>query len=48
MLAEIQTVYSVSEKIYTLNTRTHALARPFFRDYPGEPVPERWNQSGFY
>jgi len=27
-------------------TNTRLMA--FFRDYPGEPVPERYNQSGFY
>ena len=30
------------------HTHTHVYQRPFFRDYPGEPVPERKNQSGFY
>ena len=30
-------------------TRTHTrLTALFFRDYPGKPVPERLNQSGFY
>jgi len=28
------------------NTHTHLMA--LFRDYPGEPVPKRQNQSGFY
>jgi len=28
----------------TQNARLSA----FFQDYPGEPVPERWNQSGLY
>ena len=32
-----------------LNTHTHTpVERPFVRDYPGKPVPERKNQSGFY
>jgi len=35
MLAEIQTVYSVSQKIYTLNTRTHARTRAAL--FPGLP-----------
>jgi len=26
---------------------THLFNGPFFRDYPGEPVPERQNQSEF-
>jgi len=30
------------------STHTHPFNGPFFQDYPGEPVPERWNQSGFY
>jgi len=30
-------------------THTHTpVSRPFVQDYPGEPVPERYNQSGFY
>ena len=32
----------------TLHTHTHTpVYWPFVRDYPGEPVPERQNQSGF-
>jgi len=27
---------------------THTRLTALFRDYPGEPVPERQNQSGFY
>jgi len=27
---------------------THMFDGPFFRDYPGEPVPETYNQSGFF
>jgi len=30
------------------HTHTHTSLTAFFRDYPGEPVPERQNQSGFY
>jgi len=26
--------------MYTLNTTTTTILRPFFRDHPGEPVPE--------
>ena len=38
---------------FITHTHTHKhihtpVYRPFFLDYPGEPVPERWNQSGFY
>ena len=29
-------------------THTHTCLTALFQDYPGEPVPERWNQSGFY
>jgi len=29
------------------HTHTH-IKRPFVRDCPGEPVPERKNLSGFY
>jgi len=29
-------------------THTHAHLTALFRDYPGKPVPERKNQSGFY
>jgi len=29
-------------------THTHPFNGFFFRDYPGEPVPERYDQSGFY
>ena len=32
---------------HTICTHTHVL-RPFFCDYPGQPVPERKKQSGFY
>ena len=28
--------------------RFYSQKRPFVRDYPGKPVPERQNQSGFY
>jgi len=31
-----------------VNTHTHPFNGPFFWDYPGELVPERQNQSGFY
>ena len=34
--------------INAAHTHTHPFNGPFFRDYPGEPVPERQNQSGFY
>jgi len=30
------------------NTHTHPRLMALFRDHPGEPVPERWKQSGFY
>jgi len=30
------------------HTHTHTRLTAFFRDYPGEPVPERWNQCGFH
>ena len=30
------------------NHYTHTRLKPFFQDYPGEPVPERQNQSGFF
>ena len=33
---------------YYTHTHTHTRLMAFFRDYPGEPVPERQNQSGFY
>ena len=37
-----------SKKVYThTRTRMH-VQRPFVRDYPGEPVPERQNHSRFY
>jgi len=32
----------------SVKAHTHPFNGPFFQDYPGEPVPERWNQSGFY
>ena len=32
----------------TGHTHTHTRLTALFRDYPGEPVPERLNQSGFY
>jgi len=35
--------YQHCSDLFTI-THTH----PFVRDYPGEPVPERYNQSGFY
>ena len=36
-------------KMSATHTHTHTLIqRPFFRDYLGEPDPERQNQSGFY
>ena len=38
---------SKPEKNFThIHTHTHLMA--LFQDYPGEPVPERQNQSGFY
>jgi len=30
------------------STHTHTLLTALFWDYPGEPVPERKNQSGLY
>ena len=36
------------ERIYLPYTYTHTHLTALFRDYPGEPVPERQNQSGFY
>ena len=41
----------VDESLLEVHTHTHThtpVERPFVRDYPGEPVPERKNQSGFY
>jgi len=32
----------------TCTPLTHTRLTALFRDYPGEPVPERWNQSGFF
>jgi len=40
-------------RAYPIHTHTHhthnrfTALLDFLRDYPGEPVPERWNQSGF-
>ena len=31
-----------------LYIHTHTRLTALFRDHPGEPVPERWNQPGFY
>ena len=30
------------------HTHTHTRFKAVFQDYPCEPVPERYNQSGFY
>jgi len=38
---------STDRLCHTVHTHT-PVYRPFVRDYPGEPVPERRNQSGFY
>ena len=38
---------SKPEKNFT-HTHTHTHLMALFQDYPGEPVPERQNQSGFY
>ena len=41
----------IQNSLHVMETHTHThahVSRPFFRDYPGEPVPERQNQSGFY
>ena len=35
-------------KQYMQCIHTRQFNGPFFRDYQGEPVPERLNQSGFY
>jgi len=35
----------ISEQNYT---HTHTRLTALFLDYPGEPVPKRSNQSGFY
>ena len=32
----------------TQNRHTHTRLTALFRDYQGEPVPERQHQSGFY
>ena len=32
----------------TVSKHTHTRLTALFRDHPGEPVPERWNQSWFY
>ena len=46
---QIQTDYADVIKHIPLHTHTQTpILRPFVRDYPGEPVPERRNQSGFY
>ena len=37
-----------TEGISVVVTHTHTDLMALFRDYPGEPVPERQNQSGFY
>jgi len=37
-----------SEDISEQGYENIPVQRPFFQDYPGEPVPERQNQSGFY
>ena len=40
-----------SAELHITHTHTHTrtpILRPFVQDYPGGPVPERWNQSGFY
>ena len=39
--------------LWRINNHTHThthtpVQRPFVRDYPSKPVPERYNQSGFY
>jgi len=33
---------------FNLHTHTHTCLTALFQDYPGEPVPEMSNQSGFY
>ena len=49
-LKPVQLIPRSSSRIGTgrlVHTHT-SVKRPFVRDYPGEPVPERRNQSGFY
>ena len=45
-IADALTLYAVKLQF---RTHTHTLVQqPFFRNYLGEPVPERENQSGLY
>ena len=47
--AENLSLFSVTVNQATAYAHTHTpVQRPFVRDYPGEPVPERKNLSGFY
>ena len=49
--AEIQLVRQTMPYIkqgYHLNNTHTPIWWSFFRDYPGEPVPETWHQSGLY
>jgi len=40
------TEYTEADAAANIDTHTRLMA--LFRDYPGEPLPERQNQSGFY
>ena len=37
-----------NRKQHHINEYAHTRSTALFRDYPTEPVPERYNQSGFY
>jgi len=39
---------TIETKALMHTAHTHTRLTALFRDYPGEPVPERQNQSGFY
>ena len=41
-------IISVAVRGINDHIRFYSQKRPFVRDYPGKPVPERQNQSGFY
>jgi len=41
-------IISVAVRGINDHIRFYSQKRPFVRDYPDKPVPERQNQSGFY
>ena len=46
--AELRCWTKIPSQFSEVCPNTHTRLTAFFRDYPGEPVPKRWNQSGFY